>query len=444
MIEPGPIRYARSGEVNIAWSATGDGPFDLLFAPGFVSHLELAWELPMWSDFYRRLASFSRFITFDKRGTGLSDRPAGVPTFEDRTDDIRAVLDAAGSERAAIVGLSEGGPLAILFAASYPQRARALVLWGSAPRFRQGDGWAWGGTDEQARHLVERTEQRWGTGKGLRPFIAGLESEAMQRMAARFERMAASPGAASALLAQNYLIDVRHALPTVNVPALVIHRRGDPLVAIDAARWTAAQMPNARIVEQDGDFHVHSDPVVEESTFRHIEEFLTGTSVDHDINRVLATVMFTDIVGSTTTAAAVGDREWHRLLDHHDRIVRSQLARFRGREIKATGDGFLATFDGPARAIRCAVAVTRGAADAGIEVRAALHTGECEERHDDVAGIAVHIGARVLDRAGAGQVLVSQTVKDLVVGSGIEFTECGTHELKGVPGAWQLHEVVSA
>lgn len=446
MLKPGPIRYARSGDVNIAYQVIGDGPIDVLFVPGFVSHIEMSWDLELWAEFYERMAGFSRFIICDKRGTGLSDRPGGGVTFEERMDDIRAVLDAVDSRRASIVGLSEGGPLATVYAASAPDRVSSLVLWDSAPRFVRGEGWAHAAPHELAVTLVDQVVDDWGTGRGLAPFVAGYTHDPrLVEMMARYERMAASPGAAREILMQNISIDVRDVVPTVHVPALVIHRRGDPLVPLASAEWTASQLPNGELVVLEGRHHTSLDSSVEAEVWDHIEEFLTGRTGHRPsaVDRMLATVLFTDIVSSTERAAAEGDAAWRRLLDRHDSIVRAQLGRWRGTEVKSLGDGFLATFDGPARAVRCATAIRDEARKAGLEVRAGLHTGECEQRAGDVAGIAVHIGARVSALADPGQVLVSQTVKDLVVGSGIDFAPWGTHELKGVPGRWNLFEVTT-
>ncbi|HKR56278.1 MAG TPA: adenylate/guanylate cyclase domain-containing protein [Gemmatimonadales bacterium] len=428
--------------MNIAYQVIGDGPFDLLYAPGFISHLEAAWEVPFFAGLFERLASFARLITFDKRGTGLSDRPGGWPTFEERMDDIRAVLDAASSERAALFGISEGGPMCMLFAATYPDRVTSLALYGCAPRFAPAADWPWGAPGEVQSSFMDWVEKHWGEGRVLPTFVDGLVSDQREQEAiGRYERYAASPGAARANLSMNFEIDVRAILPAIRVPTLVIHRMGDPMAPIGAGRYLAEHIPDARLLELPGDFHVSARSREAEEAFGALEEFCTGTRRDYEVDRVLATVLFTDIVGSTERASAMGDRRWRELLDEHDRSVRREIARFQGREIKTTGDGFLSAFDGPARAIRCARAVTSAASRLGLEVRSGLHTGECEVRGDDLAGLAVHIGSRVATLAGPGEVLVSGTVKDLVVGAGIEFEDRGEHELKGVPGPWKLFAV---
>ena len=435
-------RYTKSGDVNVAYQVIGDGPFDLVFAPGFVSHLEAAWEIPFMAGFLGRLASFSRLIVFDKRGTGLSDHGAGWPTFEERMDDVRAVMDAAGSERAALLGVSEGGPMCMLFAATYPDRVSSLIVYGSAPRIAHGPDWPWAASPETQRSFVEWVERSWGTGKVMPTFIDGLAPDERQReIVGRYERNAASPGAARTMLAMNFEIDVRAVLPAIRVPTLVIHRVGDPMIPVGAARYTAEHIPDARLLELPGDGHLSARPGTIAEVLDPVEEFLTGASHHHELDRVLATVLFTDIVASTERAATLGDVRWHELLDEHDRTVRREINRFRGREINTTGDGFLAAFDSPARAIRCAQAIADGAQDMRLEMRTGVHTGECEVRGKDLAGLAVHIGARVAALADPDEVLVSSTVKDLVVGSGMEFTDRGSHALKGVPGEWRLYAV---
>jgi class 3 adenylate cyclase len=437
-------QYAKSGGLNIAYQVIGDGPFDLLYVPGFISHLEAAWEVPFFAGLFERLATFARLITFDKRGTGLSDRPGGWPTFEERMDDVRAVLDAAGSERAALFGVSEGGPMCMLFAATYPDRVTSLGLYGCAPRFSQAADWPWAPAPEVQSSFLDWVEEYWGQGTVLPVFVDGLASDqAQQRSIGRYERYAASPGAARANLEMNFEIDVRAVLPAIRVPTLVIHRVGDPIAPIGAARYLAEVIPDARLLELPGDFHLSARPEESEEVVGALEEFFTGARRDYEVDRVLATVLFTDIVGSTERASAMGDRRWRELLDEHDRFVRREITRFQGREIKTTGDGFLSTFDGPARAIRCARAITSAANDLGLGVRSGLHTGECEVRGEDLAGLAVHIGSRVAALAGPGEVLVSGTVKDLVVGAGIGFEDRGEHELKGVPGTWKLFAVES-
>ena len=435
-------QYAKSGGLNIAYQVVGDGSFDLLYVPGFISHLEAGWEVPFFAGLFKRLASFARLITFDKRGTGLSDRPGGWPTFEERMDDIRAVLDAAGSKRAALFGISEGGPMCMLFAATYPDRVTSLGLYGCAPRFSRAPDWPWAAAPEVQSSFLDWVEKHWGVGKVLPTFVDGLVTDERERASiGRYERYAASPGAARSNLKMNLEIDVRAVLPAIRVPTMVIHCVGDPMAPIDAGRYLAEHIPGARLLELPGEFHVSARPGEAEEATGALEEFFTGTRRDYEVDRVLATILFTDIVGSTERVSTIGDRRWRELLDEHDRLVRREITRFQGREIKTTGDGFLSAFDGPARAIRCARAIRSAASQLGLGVRSGLHTGECEVRGDDLAGVAVHIGSRVAGLGGPGEVLVSGTVKELVVGAGIEFEEHGEHELKGVPGTWKLFAV---
>jgi class 3 adenylate cyclase len=438
---PPETRYAKSGDVNIAYQVVGDGPLDLVLVPGFVSHLDLDWEEPRYAHFLRRLASFSRLIRFDKRGTGLSDRPGGLPDLETRMDDVRAVLDTVGSERAALLGYSEGGPMCILFAATYPARTSALVLYGTYTKRRDpDDDYPWAATWEERQAYADQVEREWGTEADLGTMAPNAD-DAMVRWWRARARASASPGAAKALILMNSQIDVRGVLSSLRVPTLVLHRRGDHDSRLDEGRYIAEHIPGARFVELEGEDHVpsiDSDQILDEA-----EEFLTGARRGPEPDRVLATILFTDIVGSTERASELGDRRWRELLEQHQAVVRRELERFRGREIDTAGDGFLATFDGPARAIRCARAIGNGVLGLGIEVRAGLHTGECEVLGDKVAGVAVHTGARVAGAAGPGEVLVSNTVRDLVAGSGIQFEDRGEHELKGV-GSWRLYSVVDA
>jgi class 3 adenylate cyclase len=419
----------------------GDGARDLVLVPGFVSHLELAWEHPPYERFMRRLAAFARVIVFDKRGSGVSDPVGEAATIEERVDDIRAVMDAADSQRADVFGWSEGATLAAVFGASFPERVSALVLYGSSARGTPAQGYPWAITrDAWDLALQEDEEEYWGQGFSLLSLAPSqFDDEVLVRWWGRFERQSMSPTLARAVLRLDIEFDIRAVLPSVQVPTLVLHRSGD-VIPVEGARWLAAQIPAARFVELTGDGHwpwiTDPDEVVDE-----LEEFLTGERHERDPDRVLATVLFTDIVGSTERATALGDRRWRDLLDQHDRLVRRELERHRGREVKRTGDGVLATFDGPARGINCARAVCAQVRPLGLEVRAGLHTGECELRNGDVGGLAVHIGARVAEMAGPGEVLVSGTVKDLVVGSGLEFTDRGTHSLKGAPGEWRLYAV---
>jgi class 3 adenylate cyclase len=438
-VEPLEISYARSGDVSIAYQVAGAGPLDVLLVPGFVSHLELDWEDPGYAHFLRRLASFSRLIRFDKRGTGLSDRPSGLPDLETRMEDARAVMDAAGSEQAALFGYSEGGPMSILFAATYPQRSSALVLYGSyAKRRDPDDDYPWAPTSAERQAYSERIERDWGWEADMQRMCPNAD-EATARWWARRARAAASPGAARDLILMNSAIDVRAILPTVRVPTLVLHRTGDLDSRVEEGRYIAERIAGARFIELAGDDHVpsiDSDQIVDE-----VEEFLTGVRGGPEPDRILVTVLFSDIVGSSEQAAALGDRAWRELLKRHHELVRRQLVRFRATEVDTAGDGFFASFDGPARAIRCGCAIAEAMPELGLQVRVGLHTGECELMDGKVAGIAVHTGARVAANAQPGEVLVSSTVKDLVAGSGLAFADRGAHELKGIPGEWRLYAV---
>lgn len=432
------VRYAKSGDVHIAYQVVGDGPVDLVVVPGFVSHLECTWEQPAAARFSERLASFCRLIVFDKRGTGLSDRVGGLPALEDRMDDIRAVMDAVGSERATLFGASEGGLLATLFAATFPERVTSLILFGAMAKFTPAPGYPWGFDEDMFDIAMQMLESHWGTGITLYLFgPSRIGDKELKKWCGRFERLAASPGAVLELMKMNAATDVRHALPAVSSPTLVLHRTGDVTVPIAVGRYLAENIPGAKFVELAGSDHMIwlGDT---ESVLGEVEEFLTGARAEVEPERVLATVLFTDIVSSTESAFRLGDRRWADVLAQHDALVRRQFERFRGREVKTTGDGFLATFDGPARAIRCAQAIVDGVRSLGLEVRAGLHTGECEVDGEQVGGIAVHLGKRVADEAAPNEVLVSSTVRDLVAGSGIDFEDRGAHELKGVPGVWQL------
>ncbi len=436
-------RYAKSGDVHIAYQVVGDGPIDLVEVPGWLSHLEHSWEEPRFARYLLRLASFSRLIRFDKRGTGLSDRVAdsALPTLEQRMDDVRAVLDAVGSERAALYGVSEGGPMSLLFAATYPERTTALVLCAAYAWRGWSPEYPWGRTEEEAKAFVKATEEDYAGLGDLRQRVPGGVGDArFEQWYSTWRRLSASPGAAAALVRMNAQIDVRAILPTIRVPTLVLHRTGDRVVHVGNGRYLAEHIPGARYVELPGDDH--GPPMGDaDALLDQIEEFLTGTRHVAEPDRILATVLFTDIVGSTERAAALGDRRWREVLDAHHAAVRRELDRFRGREVHTAGDSFLATFDGPARAVRCAAAVGQAVRPLGLELRAGVHTGEIELMGDDVGGIAVHIGARVAGEAGPGEVLVSSTVKDLVAGSGLEFDERGARILKGVPGEWRLFAV---
>lgn len=433
-------QYARSGDVHVAYQAFGDGPINLVLVPGFVSNVENYWDQPDLARFLTRLASYARVVTFDKRGTGGSDRVSELPGLDVRMDDLRAVMDAAGIEQAALLGISEGAPLSILFAATYPHRCRALVLYGSFSRFSY-----WFATDEALAAFFGYVEKAWGTGGSIQKFAPSRANDAaFQRWWGRNERLGASPAAVTALMRMNSQIEIDGVLPAVRVPTLVIHRTGDQVVNIAGGRDVAAKIPGARLAEFPGSDHLFYVGENADDISGAIEEFLTGARGSAVADRVLATVLFTDIVGSTEKAASLGDRRWRALLDDHHAMVRGILTRFRGHEVKTTGDGFLATFDGPARGVRCARAIADEVRSLGIDIRAGLHTGECEIIGDDVGGIAVHIGARVAALAGAGEVLVSSTVKDLVAGSGLRFGSRGVTPLKGVPGEWQIFAAESS
>jgi pimeloyl-ACP methyl ester carboxylesterase len=436
-------RYATSGDYHIAYQVIGDGPLELVFGPPFVTHLELLWEDPRAARFLRRLATFSRLIVFDKRGTGLSDRVPGdaLPPLEERMDDVRAVMDAAGVERAALFGSSEGGLLCALFAATYPERTAALVLHATYPRAIQDDefpeGWL---PAADVEPWLAEMRSSWVEGRAGRRLHRPGDPE--DRLSAewfmRMMRVAVSPGAAVALGRMAIEADVRPVLPTIQAPTLVIVRRDDENAP--ASRYMAERIPGAKYVELDGEEHVFwlDGPEEQDEILAEIEEHLTGMRPIPEADRVLATVLFTDVVASTELAAQLGDRRWADLLERHNELVRREVSRFRGREIDTAGDGFFAVFDGPARTIRCASSVVDTAHTLGIEIRAGVHTGECELSGDKVRGLAVHTGARVAALAQPGEVLVTNTVKDLVSGSGIEFADRGVTKLKGVPGEWHL------
>jgi class 3 adenylate cyclase len=440
---PPETRYAKSGGVSIAYQVAGDGALDLVYVPGWVSHVELGWEDPDLAYGLERLASFARLILFDKRGTGMSDRVPDdeLPTLEQRMDDVRAVMDAVGSERAALFGSSEGGNMSALFAATYPERTVALCTFGVYARRVWSPDYPWAPTPEERRQTYEEVERTWATGLDAGTIAPSLDARRLELLGT-YLRRSASPGAGLALLKMNTAIDCRDILPMIQVPTLVMHRTGDRDVKVEEGRWIAERIPGARYVEFPGDDHVwwtqDADAVVDE-----IQEFLTGVRPLPQPDRVLATVLFTDIIASTERATQLGDRRWTELLERHHAAVRRELDRFRGREIDTAGDGFLATFDGPARAIRCATAVRDSVRGLGLELRAGLHTGECELHGDRVTGIAVHTGARLASEAGPGEVLVSATVHDLVSGSGIAFEDRGERELKGV-GPRRIYAVVDA
>ena len=429
--------------MNIAYQVVGDGPRDLVYVPGFVSNIEVMWEDRGLAGFLDRLAAFSRLIIFDKRGTGLSDSvPVDrLPTLEVRMDDLRAVMDAVGSERAFLFGHSEGGNMCVLFAATFPERVGGMILTGSYAKRIRSDDYPWAPTREERLAEIEEVEQHWGEETTVGAYAPSrADDPSFQAWLQRYSRLSASPQAAAALMRMNSEIDVTTILPTIRVPTLLLYRQGDGDVNVEEGRYIASRIHEARLVELAGADHFFwagdSDTMLGE-----IEEFVTGQRTAAPSERVLATVLFTDIVGSTRMAVDLGDREWRDLLGRHNAMVRSELARWQGVEITTTGDGFLARFDGPVRAIRCAKAVSSGVESLGIEVRCGVHTGELEIVDADVAGLAVHIGARVAALAGPGEVLVSRTVKDLVAGSGIEFVSRGVHDLKGFPEPWEVFAV---
>jgi len=431
-------RYARNGNIHIAYQVCGAGPLDVIMIPGFTSHGELMWEMPFLGPKLRRIATFARLICIDKRGTGLSDRNIDVPSLEQSMDDVSAVMGAVGSERAVLWGISEGGPMSMLLAATHPDRMVALVIEGSFARIVRAPDYPWGYPPEALAETVAGFEAQWGTGAVLARFLPSAAGDrALLDQLARYERNSASPGAIAAIVAVIAQIDVRPILPTIIVPTLVLHHTRDPVVAVEHGRYLAAHIPGARIVELPGLDHASLGP--DPGGLDDVEEFLTGARPAAAPERVLATVLFTDIVGSTDRAGALGDARWRALLDRHDEVVRREIGRFRGREVQHTGDGFLIAFDGPARAVACAAAIVEALRPIGLDIRAGVHTGECERRGDNLGGIAVHIGARVAAVAGAREVLVSRTVRDLVAGSRVPFSDRGEHELKGVPETWQLY-----
>jgi class 3 adenylate cyclase len=426
-----PTHYARSGEASIAYQAVGDGPCDLVVINGPASHLELMWEEPGTARTFTRMAEFARLIMFDRRGTGLSDPVTAPPTLEQQVDDLRAVLAAVGSERTALIGGSDLG-LSAMFAATYPDQVSSLVLSGVA-----ADGEHLFGTGGAREQMLDAIEKSWGDGTLVTLFAPSqVGNKQFVEWWGRMQRSALSPGMARRLMEMSAQTSLRAVLPTIRVPTLVTHVTGDRMVPVEYGREVASLIPGARFIEYPGeDAYAWADP----QGMGDIEEFLTGRRSAPTIDRVLATVLFTDIVGSTEQLSRVGDQEWRSRLEEHNRIVRAGLRHWRGNEVKTNGDGFLATFDGPARAVNCAAEIVDGVASLGLAVRAGVHTGECELREDDVAGIAVHIAARVMNEAGAGEVLASSTVKDLVIGSGLRFADRGPHSLRGVEDPWRLY-----
>lgn len=424
-------RYALSGDVNIAYQTIGDGPVDLILVPGSVSHVEFQHEMAGYTACLRRLAKFARVITFDKRGQGLSDRISGAPSLEQRMDDVRAIMDDINSQRAALLGFSEGSPMSVMFAASYPERVSHLILFG---------GFACFGDLSTSDERLQQRVKAWGTGamiRGVSPSQAANPDAVAQF--AKFERLSASPGTYKSFLSMNRQIDVRSILSSVRVPALVLHRAGDALIPVEHGRELGKRIPDAKYIEYAGSDHAFWLGDVD-GLLGDVEEFITGhrESEGNDLERVLATVLFTDIVDSTRSAAEKGDQTWRRLLDNHDELARQMVAKHRGTFVKSTGDGILATFDGPGRAVRCALALGTASKHIGLPLRAGLHTGEIEIRGSDIGGIAVHTAARVMAQSQANEILVSRVVTDLVAGAGLTFSERGSHELKGLPGRWDL------
>src|SRR6516162_1755992 len=422
-------RYAKSGDVHVAYQVFGSGSIDLVFAPGFISHIENYWDHPDLARWLLRLGSFARVVIFDKRGTGLSDPVPEIPSLEQRMDDVCAVMDAVGIESAVQLGISEGGAPAALFAATYPERCQRLVLYGTFAR--------WPITADALEPYLKYVDRDWGTGRSLPIWAPSRRDDpTLQQWWGRFERLGASPSAAMAVLQMAFQIDIGDILSSVHVPTLIIHCTRDTLIHVDCGRFLAQHIPGARLIELPGEDHLF---FVHEKIGDCVEEFLTGSISVAESHRVLATVLFTDIVGSTARAEEMGDQRWHDLLDAHHATVRRELARYRGTEIRSLGDGFLATFDGPARAVRCARGISEAVRPLDIQVRCGLHTGEIETAGDDVQGIAVHIAARVSALAEAGEILVSRTVKDLVAGSGLHFKERGKHSLKGLQEPMELY-----
>ena len=429
-------RYAKNGNVHIAYQIVGNGPVDLVYTPGIWSNLDVMWEWPPWAHYLDRLSSFSRLILFDMRGVGLSDRGSDPPVLELQMDDVRAVMDAAGADDAVVFGGARGAAMTMLFAATYPERTRALILYAPFAKSTRAADWPYGRTEVEQQEFFDRFTSEMGTAKNL-DLQGPVHDPAFKRWWARFERLGASPGSWRELAEILGRIDVRAVLAHIQVPTLVLHRTGDRIVDVGQGRAIAEMIPGARFVQLKGENHVpflgDPDAIVDE-----IEEFLTGTRPAPQHDRMLATVLFTDIVGSTKQAVELGDHRWSDLLVQHHEIVRNRLDRFRGHEIDTAGDGFLASFDGPARAITCALEICKSVQSLGLETRAGLHTGEVEVIGDKIGGVAVHIGARVSALARPGEVLVSRTVVDLVSGSGIEFESRGEHVLRGVPGTWNL------
>lgn len=443
MLDPSRLEtcYAKSGRLNIAYQMFGEGGVDLVFIPGWASNVENIWTLPEFTDFAQKLAQFARVILLDRRGTGLSDPVPDPPTFEERMDDVRAVLDAAGWARAAIFGVSEGGPMAMLFGATHPERVAGLILYGTFARFSRAPDYPHGFPPEINARWLATIEANWGTGELSRyfaPSVAGDEAE-MRRLA-RLERLAMSPGTAHKLFTMLTQTDVRHVLPAICVPTLVLHRTDDGPVRVGHGRYLAEHIPGAKYVELFGDDHMPMMGDVE-PLLNEVREFLTGEQAVPEIDRVLTTILFCDLVDSTTYAAQLGDRAWKDRLERFYALANEKLKHLRGRLLDSAGDGLFAAFDGPARAVRCGAALVEAVKALGLQLRVGVHTGECEVLGEKYSGIAVHLGARVAGAAEPGQVLVTSTVKDLVVGSGLRFEELGARMLKGVPEPWALYRL---
>jgi class 3 adenylate cyclase len=437
--------YAKSGDVYFAYQVNGTGPFDLVWAPGTFSHLDMDWEFPMRADFFLKLGTICRLIRFDKRGTGLSDRPTEMATLEQRTDDIRAVMDAVGLKSAVIFGVSEGASMACMFAATYPQRTRSLITWGGMARWCATEDHPWGLNEEQYVEMIRDVRENWPSEWYIRGPGAGMGPDASQAVidqAKRYMRAAGSPSAVAAYEAMNSEIDTRPILSAIKVPTLIMNRTGDPAVSVEGARDMARRIPGARFVEYPG--NTHSIMAIEpEKIIGDIQEFVTGIRQEVIDDRVLATILFIDIADSTKMLSELGDRIWKEKLESYYQLVRAEFGHYRGRETNTAGDGIMASFDGPARAVRCASAIASQVKQLGLDVRAGVHTGEVQVMGDNIGGIAVHIASRVQSESAPGEVLVSSTTKDLMAGSGITFQPRGERDLKGVPGTWRLYAVVN-
>ncbi|MES1158787.1 MAG: adenylate/guanylate cyclase domain-containing protein [Terricaulis silvestris] len=430
--------YAKSGTVNVAYQVFGDGPTTIVYVPGWLSHVDIMWEDPNWREFMERVSAFARVLLFDKRGTGCSDRDVGYPTLDDRMDDIRAVMDDAGIQRAAVFGSSEGGNMAMTFAAVHPERVTHLILFGCFAKRERSEDYPWAPTREERLRWIDSLERQWGRAADV-SFIAPSRARdaAFSEWFARLERCAASPGAGARLACLNTQVDVRAVLPTITTPTLVLHRKRDRDALVEEGRYIAAHIPGARLVELEGDDHLAWTERTGELAGE-MQEFITGVRVEAASDTRLAIILCTDIVDSTARQAALGDAAWSALIAQHDAAIREVLRRFQGVEINTTGDGFLAGFDSPGRAIRAAFAIQAATKALGLPIRAGLHAGECNRSNGVLSGIAVTIAVRVAALAGASEVFSSRTVRDLTVGAGFEFTDRGEHVLKGAPGTWEI------